>query len=131
MNSKEAPSWLTPELRVRWEAYEAAARDRALRARLADLRERVSWAACATVVAIPVVGLAALAVGMDDTWATAGFVLAVAFGCSLSVLLLDIGPGREAAGQGAEETGEPPRTVPLVPPNQGSARMRPDDGGWR
>ena len=69
--------------------------------------------------------------GMGYTWETAGFVLSIATGAGLSVLVVDIGPTREADGQRAEEPGEPPRTVPLVPPNQGSARMRPDDGGWR
>lgn len=131
MTGKEAPSWLTPDLRARWEAHEAAARDRALRARWANLRERVSWAACAVAVAIPALGIACGIMGMGYTWETAGFVLSIATGAGLSVLVVDIGPTREADGQRAEEHEEPPRTVPLVPPNQGSARMRPDDGGWR
>lgn len=131
MSAKQAPSWLTPELRARWEAHEAAARERAMRAKWKDVRGRMGWAACATVISYPLAGMAALTMGMPVTWETAAFLLAISSACGLSVLAVDTGTRGQADRNGGEASIEPPRTIPLVPPNQGSARMRPDDGGRR
>lgn len=131
MTGKEAPSWLTPDLRARWDAHEAAARDRAERARRAYVRKRL-WAGCYTAVAAyPLLVFLGLAMGVPKTWEGAGFALCTALAAGFGVALQGAGPEREAEDMRAKEPGELPRTVPLVPPNQGSARMRPDDGGWR
>lgn len=131
MTARQAPSWLTPDLRARWDAHEEAARLKVMTARWDNLRKRASWAVVAFVFAALLASGFAWVMGIGFSWDTAGLVLSIATAGGASVMVVDISPTRAANGQQPGHHIERPKAMPLVPPNQGSARMRPDDGGGR
>ena len=130
---RPAPPWLTPEQRA---AYDRAEEEYTGCTPEAMARRRVEWSArCDMAWAISLLAMLLTATAVVIWWAGRwpGAEAWGMWGTWVVMLLLRIGFcwGRLSAPCQGQETTHAAPDFPLVPPNQGSARMRPDDGGWR